>query len=339
MATIRDVAKKAGVAISTVSLAMNGTGPVSAETLKRVLEASEAVGYRPNVLAQSLKRGHSKLIGLVLGDIGNPFFSRLLRVVDSILSETDHMVIVVETASHAERERRTLDQLRHHRVGGILMAPMTNDPGFAAFLSRLDIPVVLIDQNVDGANLDFVSSDNTLATTMLTEYLIRMGHRRIAFIGGDPGQWTAALRRKGFRDAMAASNLPVDPAMEIVADFSGEKAYDQVVRLLSMPQRPTALVTASNLMALGALQAINDLGFSCPQEISLTGVDDVPWSTVLKPRLTIAAQPVEELARFAATFLIERMTLRGGITLPPRTHIAIPRLVVGTSCAPPPASA
>ncbi|KQR69987.1 LacI family DNA-binding transcriptional regulator [Rhizobium sp. Leaf341] len=335
MATIRDVAKKAGVAISTVSLAMNGTGPVSAETLKRVQDASAAIGYTPNGLAQSLKRGHSKLVGLVLGDIGNPFFSRLLRALETALSETDHMVIVAETAAHPERERNTIEQLRRHRVGGILMAPMMNDPAFALFLRRLDIPVVLIDQNVEGADRDFVSSDNALATMILTEYLRRLGHRRIAFIGGDPVQGTAALRLKGFRETMAAAGLPVDPALEVVADFSGEKAYDHVVRLMSRPQRPTALIAASNLMALGALQAIHDLGLDCPGDVSLTGVDDVPWGNVVRPRLTIAAQPVEELAQRAATFLTERMKLRGCAGLPPRTHIAIPKLVLGTSCAPP----
>lgn len=333
MATIRDVAKRAGVAISTVSLALNGKGPISPDTLARIQAAATELGYSPSVMAQSLKRGHNKLIGLVLGDIGNPFFGRLLRNVDSLVSEADHMLIVADTASHPEREINTLNQLRRHRVGGILMAPLSNDPEFSSYLRQIDVPVVLIDQYVDGVNLDFVCSDNELTTTMLTEYLVRLGHRRICYLGGQPQWWTARLRRAGFRAAMAASGIEIDPELEIVADFSGEKAYDHVTRLMSRPNRPTAIVAANNLMALGALQAINDLGFECPRDISLTGVDDVPWGSVIKPRITTVVQPVEELAQIAARWILERIDTRGGAAIPPRTHVAMPRLVIGESCA------
>lgn len=333
MATIRDVAKRAGVAISTVSLALNGKGPISQETRERIEQAAEDLGYSPSAMAQSLRRGHNKLIGLVLGDIGNPFFGRLLRNVDAVVSQTDHMLIVADTASHADREILTLSQLRRHRVGGIIMAPISNDPAFAAFLRQIDVPVVLIDQYVDGVKLDFVCSDNELTTTMLTEYLIRLGHRRICYLGGQPHWWTARLRLAGFRTAMAASGIDVDPELEIAADFSGERAYDHVTRLMSRSNRPTAIVAANNLMALGALQAINDLGFSCPEDISLTGVDDVPWGSVIKPRITTVVQPVEELAEVAARWILERITTRGGAAMPPRTHVAMPRLVMGQSCA------
>lgn len=333
MATIRDVAKRAGVAISTVSLALNGKGPISPETVERIQRVAEEMGYMPSVVAQSLRRGHNKLIGLVLGDIGNPFFGRLLRNVDSVVAEADHMLIVADTASHPEREINTLNQLRRHRVGGIIMAPLSNDPSFAAYLRQIDVPVVLIDQYVDGVKLDYVTSDNELATTMLTEYLIRLGHRRICYLGGQPNWWTARLRLEGFRTAMRASGIDIDPDLEVVADFDGDRAYDHVARLMSRPNRPTAIVAASNLMALGALQAINDLGFSCPGDVSLTGVDDVPWGSVIKPRITSVVQPIEELAHVAATWMLERIGSRGGAAMPHRTHTAMPRLVIGDSCA------
>ncbi len=333
MATIRDVAKRAGVAISTVSLALNGKGPISADTRARIESAAEDLGYSPSAMAQSLRRGRNKLIGLVLGDIGNPFFGRLLRSVDSIVAEADHMLIVADTASHADREINTLNQLRRHRVGGIIMAPLSNDPAFAAYLRQIEVPVVLIDQYVDGVKLDFVCSDNELTTTMLTEYLIRLGHRRICYLGGEAHWWTARLRLAGFRTAMAASGIEINPDFEIVTNSSGEVAYDHVSRLLSRATRPTAIVAANNLMALGALQAINDLGFDCPKDVSLTGVDDVPWGNVIKPRITTVVQPVEELAQVAAQWMLERITTRGGAAMPPRTHVAMPRLVIGQSCA------
>jgi LacI family transcriptional regulator len=335
MATIRDVAKRAGVAISTVSLALNGTGPVSADTRKRIMDAADAVGYVPNVLAQNLKRGHSRLVGLVLGDIGNPFFGRMLRTVDDLVFKSDHMVIVADTGFHFDREIITLEQLKRQRVAGILMAPLGNDPQFASYLRQLDIPMVLIDQHVEGSRLDFVSSDNVLATKMLTDYLIRLGHRRICYLGGQKRLWTANLRLQGYREAMASAGLEIEPDFEIETDFSGEMAYDCLARVLLPSNRPTAIVAANNLMALGALKAIADLGFDCPGDISLTGIDDVPWSSVIKPRITIVAQPIEDMATVATKWLLERMQTRGGTALPPRTHIAMPKFILGDSCAPP----
>ena len=332
MATIRDVAKKAGVAISTVSLALNGKGPISAETASRITAAAAELGYSPSAMAQSLKRGHNKLIGLVLGDVGNPFFGELQRDIDHLVFEADHMLIVAATGSHSEREMRTLDQLRRHRVGGIIMAPLSNDPAFAAYLRQIDVPVVLVDQYVDGVKFDFVCSDNELTTIMLTEYLLRLGHRRICYLGGQKDWWTANLRLAGFRTAMERAGVEIDAALEIVADFDGEKAYHQVTRIMSQASRPTAIVAANNWMALGALRAINDLGFECPRDISLTGVDDVPWADVIKPRITSVIQPVHELAQVSANWILERISKRGGAAIPPRRHIATPRLILGSSC-------
>lgn len=338
MATIRDVARRAGVAISTVSFALNGTGPVSEETRRKVVEAAEAAGYVPNSLAQGLKRGHSKVVGLVLGDMSNPFFGTLLGHIDEAMNSTDHMLIVAQTALDVARETGALNQLRRHRVAGVLMAPLNSNPEFAAFLRAFDIPTVLIDQDVEGARLDFVQSDNVLATVMLTEYLIRLGHRRIGYVGGRLELSAGRLRLEGYRKAMATAGLELDPNLEVVADFLSNKAYEQVARLLSQPNRPTAIVAASNMMALGALKAIKDLGFDCPRDVSLTGVDDVPWGDVITPRITTVAQPVEELATTACRWLIERIDARGARTIQPRRHVAIPRLIVGTSCAPPSAS-
>ncbi|OLP62281.1 hypothetical protein BJF93_18885 [Xaviernesmea oryzae] len=339
MATIRDVARHAGVAISTVSLALNGTGPVSAETRARILEAVAAVKYSPNLMAQNLKRGQSKLIGLVLGDLGNPFFGKLLRTVDRKISEADHMLIVADTDSHPHREIRTLNQLKRQRVAGIIMAPLRNDADFAAYLNQIDVPVVLIDQDVDGARLDFVSSDHQLAAGMLTEYLLRLGHSRIAYLGGTVGLWTAQRRLEGFEAAMRSAGCPIDPELVVDAEYSAEKSYDQVVRLMSRHERPTAFLAANNFSAIGALQAINDLGFRCPEDVSIAGIDGVPWGSVIKPRITTAEQPIEELAGLAATWMLEHVQGEVMAGAPSRRHIALPRLVIGQSCAPPAVSA
>ena len=336
MATIRDVARHAGVSISTVSLALNGTGPVSEETRARIDAAVAAVRYTPNLMAQNLKRGQSKLIGMVLGDAANPFFGRLFGTIDKHISGHEHMLIVANLASDPGREMRTLTLLKRHRVAGIIMTPLRNDPEFAAHLNELDVPVVLVDQDVDGTALDFVTSDHRRGAEMLTEYLARLGHRRIAYIGGQRNMWAAERRLEGFRSAMAEAGLEVEPEFEIVADYSADLAYDNVIRLMSSPTRPTAILAANNYMAIGALQAVTDLGFRCPDDVSIAGIDVVAWSSIVMPRITTVEQPIDELARVASLWMMEHVRGEAARTGERRCHVAEPRLVIGHSCAPPP---
>jgi LacI family transcriptional regulator len=336
MATIRDVARLAGVSISTVSLALNGTGPVSADTYQRIWDAAQRVGYAPNPLAQSLKIGRSRLLGVVMADISNPFFGQLLGEVERMALGHNHLVIVSDSGGEPERERAILEHLSNQRVAGIIISTLSHDPGQVQHIRRLTMPYVLVDQKVDGLDADFVASDNVLASAILTEHLIRYGHRRIAHIAGRTGLWTAERRLEGFRNTMAAAGIEVDESLVVDGDYMGEIAYAQAMRLLTRADRPTAIIAANNVMALGALQAMYDLGFKCPEDLSLVSIDDVPWGNVIRPRITMVVQPVEEMARIATEFLLERINARGGPPIPPREHILIPKLVVGQSCASPP---
>jgi LacI family transcriptional regulator len=335
MATIRDVAKLAGVSISTVSLALNGTGPVSSETQQKIWDAARQVGYTPNPLAQSLKIGRSRLIGVVMADISNPFFGQLLGEVERLANGSNHLVIVSNSAGDPARERAILDHLTNQRVAGaIISTTVIEDAAHIAHLKSLTMPFVLVDQKVDGVEADFVASDNVLASAMLTEHVIRYGHRRIAHISGRPGLWTTERRIEGFRTTMDSAGIEVDESLIVDGDYRGEPAYAQAMRLLTRADRPTAIVAANNVMALGALQAMNDLGFNCPEDVSLTSIDDVPWGNVIRPRITMVVQPVDEMARLATELLLERIGARGA-NIPPRERILIPKLVVGQSCAAP----
>ncbi len=334
MATIRDVAKLAGVSISTVSLALNGSGPVSTETYSRVWDAAQAVGYAPNPVAQSLKSGRARLIGMVVGDISNPFFGRLLKEVERLALEKNHLVIVSDSGLDPVRERAILEAMSGQRVAGIILSPHAYSLGHIEYVRSLAMPIVLIDHKIEGLDVDFVASDNVLASAMLTEHVIRFGHRRIAHIAGRAGLWTAERRKDGFRNTMIAAGLDVDESLILDGDYEGERAYEQAMRLLTRADRPTAIIAANNVMALGALQAMNDLGFKCPDEISLASIDDVPWGNVIQPRLTMVVQTVDDMARIATELLMDRINARG-TTIAAREHILIPRLVVGHSCAPP----
>ncbi|MEO6394996.1 MAG: LacI family DNA-binding transcriptional regulator [Devosia sp.] len=335
MATIRDVAKMAGVSISTVSLAFSAKGRVSPDTHQRIWAAAQTVGYVPNPLAQGLKSGRSRLIGMVVGDISNPFFGRLLKGVERTALAHNHMVIVSDSDADAKQELAIIDQLTEQRVAGIILSPHGNAPDYVERIKGLKMPLVMVDHRVPSVEADFVGSDNVLASAMLTEHMIRYGHRRIAHIAGRAGLYTTSQRLKGFLETMQGAGIEVDQSLVADGDYRGERAYAEAMRLMTRADRPTAILAANNVMALGALQAINDLGFICPTDISLTSIDDVPWGNVIQPRITMVVQQVDELARIASEWLLERIRARGGDAIPPREHILMPQLVVGQSCAAP----
>jgi LacI family transcriptional regulator len=333
MATIRDVAERAGVAISTVSAALNRSGRVSEKTRQRVAAAAAAVGYVPNMMARSLKSGSSPYIGFVVGDLTNPYLGAVLRVIERAATAGNFTVVVSDTDDDVERERVALDLLASQHVAGIIINPVGNGETYRARLAAMPLPLVLLDQLVEGLDRDFVGMDSLGASQMLTSYLLRLGHRHIAFVGGRPGLWSADMRLRGFCETMQHAGARVNPAWCVAANFRGELAYNHCIAILSGQERPTAILAANNVMALGALQAINDLGFRCPYDISLVSIDDVPWSGVVKPRLTIVAQPIEEISRIAIEWLLERIARGPKATLPRREAILPPRLIVGDSCA------
>lgn len=332
MANIREVARQAGVSIATVSAALNGKGPVSEETKRRVWEAAAAVGYSPNAIARSLRLGKSRLIGIVVGDITNPFWASMVRVVENVAIAANYSIIVCNSDDREERELAILDQLRAQHVAGILITPVGRSAGYVQRLTRRDLPpLVAMDQRVPGLPRDFVGVDNRAAVRMLTELLIRLGHRRIAMISGGEGLWTADERLAGFAETMTGAGLSVDPTLCARTDYRGESAYAATVPLLTRADRPSAIIGANNVIALGALQATVDLGFRCPADVSIAGIDDVPWAGLVRPRITTVAQPIEEISRVAIEWLVERMTVPD-VAGPPRERTFQPRFIPGESC-------
>lgn len=332
MPTIRDVARLAGVSISTVSLTLNHPDRVSSDTARKVAEAARTVGYSANPIAQSLKRGRSRLIGMVVSDITNPFFSTLLQEVERFAMAADYLVIVSDTAGSEAYERAILGHLSSQLVSGIILSPCGLYKKTADHISGLNMPLVLFDHKLPEVHSDFVGTDNVLASAMLTEHMIRLGHRRIGYIGGTTGLYTAEKRKVGFFDTMQAHGITVDPDLVLDGHYNGQAGYEAAMRLMTQrAERPTAILAASNVMVLGAMQACNDLSIACPDEVSLAGIDDVPWSNVIRPRITMAIQPVEEMARLASRMLIDRIRAVGDGAMPFRDEILAPRLVIGQS--------
>lgn len=336
MATIYDVARMAGVSISTVSLALNDSDRVSPEKHSRIREAAKAVGYSPNPVARSLQSGRTRFIALVIGDFVNPFQGSLLHVVERRAWQEDYLVIVCDTGDDATRERLVIEQLGRQRVAGMILFSNGHGPEHLAFLRGLRMPLVLVDQKHEGLEHDFVGADNELASATLAGHLLELGHRRIGYIGGPENLPTARQRLTGFRSAMAEAGVPVDDRDIANGEYNYETARLVASRMLARRTRPTAIVAANNVMGLGALKAVREAGLQCPGDISLTCIDSVPWAEALQPTLTAVLQPVNEMARVASECLLERIGAPDGRSIPARSHILKPRLVLGQSSAPPP---
>jgi LacI family transcriptional regulator len=332
--TIRDVALLAGVSVATVSNTVNDPDRVSDELRARVLKAIETLNYAPRAAARSLRRQSSGLIGLIVADITNPFFTELVQAVEGIASRHGYSVLLCNSDEDAAREEKHLRVLRSQWVDGIILAT-TGEASLSrsSLLSQIRVPVVLVDRAFDGLGLDAVVLNNRLAAQQATEHLIRRGHRRIGLLSGPTGITTGADRLVGYREALLGSQLRFDPDLVREAGFREQQAYDATAELMRLPQPPTALFAANNLMAIGMMRALSDLGLRCPDDVSVISIDDFPWAHVFRPKLTIVAQPVREMGERAVQLLTDRIAGRRSGT--GSTQMLEPHLVVRESCAAP----
>ena len=332
MATIRDVARLAEVSVSTVSLALSNPGRVSAKTLERIRHAVAAVGYVADPLAQSLARGRSRMIGFVVGNVGNPFFGDIRRELENYALEHDHFVLITDSSGKPDREQALVEHLIGLKIAGLALAPSSFGPEYVSFIESLKVPMVCFDQKVAGIERDFVGSDNYLAGAMLTEHLLQLGHRRIAFITGPSHMHTASERYRGFAETMASAGVEVNPNYVVDGQFTRSAGYEAAMRLLIQPDRPTAILGANNAVALAALQAMQELGFNCPNDISLAMIDDVQWSNVITPRITMVVQDTLKLGGIIARRLLHRITSPEAAADPPQDFVLTPKFVPGNSC-------
>jgi LacI family transcriptional regulator len=332
MVGIRDVANKAGVSIATVSATINRVETVREETRERAHAAIAALGYQPNGVARSLRLGSSGIIGLVVSEISNPFFSEIYRVVEEVALGAGKVVLVCNTNELCERENLVLRALRAQRIAGLVIAPAGQGNEYGIELaSRIPHRTVVIDRHIPFLERDFVCLDNRAAGRMITEYLLRLGHRRIGFIGGREGVSTAVERFEGFAGALRDGGATLDPSLCIDANYRSELANRAAVEMLTRTDRPSAIVAANNLTTLGVMQAVSALGFDCPNDVSVGGIDDSPWNIALRPPLTSIAQPIQAIGRQAIDWLIERLS--NPVDIAPRSVAFAPALVIRDSCS------
>ena len=333
MSTIKDVAKRAGVAISTVSAVLNRSAPVSEETVERVNAAVAAIGYTPHGAARSLRSGRSRLIGLVVPNIANPHFAAVARVVENACLSAGYTSVVYSTGQDAHRESQVLTMMRMQRVGGLIVIPTRSDAAHGADLvNQIHVPTVLLDMFVEGLPYPVIKTDNVEAGRLAADHLLGLGHRRIGIITGIAGLATSDDRLEGYLKAHRERGVPVDPALDRAGNFDQGEAHRATLALMRSDQPPTALIAISNMMTVGMLFAIKELGLRVPADISIVGIDDLEFAALLDPAPTVVRTPILPMARRAIERLlhdIERSPSVGG-----GWEIHEPELIVRESCRP-----
>ena len=304
--TIRDVARAAGVAVSTVSYVINRSGQVSAETRLRVNSAIHALRYEPNLLARNLKAGRAGSIGLIAPDLKNPYFAAVSSGVQEIAQARDMLLVLCTTQSTQHWENYYSQVLRARRLDGLIF--LSGSGMLTPSLMELiqNDSVVLVDERLPGLEVPCVVSTNRRGARMVADHVLQNGHRRVAIVAGPPSLWTAGQRMSGYREALAAAAIDPDSVPVVAGDYHQQSGYEAARILLGVPaaERPTALICANDLMAVGVMLYCRDQGIAVPRDVSICGFDDIPLASLVEPGLTSVDQGAEQLGRSACRLLL-----------------------------------
>jgi LacI family transcriptional regulator len=327
LSAIADVTRLAGVSTATVSRVLSGLDGVSPRLRGRVLRSVDELGYRPNAVARSLRVGATHTLGLVVCDVLNPFFTELARAVEDEAREAGYAVILGNADERPERQDAYVEALLDRRVDGLLISPAVKTSPLIQTAVRRGASIVCVDRTVEGLDVPTVRADGSRSTAELVDHLVGLGHRRIATIAGPQATITGRERLVAFLGALAAHGLEVPEGHVELGSFQQGSGHAAMRRLLTLPERPTAVFAADNLMALGALQALRAAGLRVPDDMALASFDDSPWFELIDPPITAIAQPTAELGRVAVRALLDVLAGRHA-----RSRLLESRLVVRASC-------
>jgi LacI family transcriptional regulator len=330
LATVADIARAAGVSVATVSRVLNSSPKVAQPTRRRVLRVLDELGYAPNNLARNLRARALRVFGLVIPDIRNPVYTALQRGVEDVARASGFFVLLANTDEAPEREAEYLRMLLAERVAGVIVVPTANARlEDVRSLLRARIPVVALDRPLPGAEVDTVQPDRGRGVWLAVEHLHAHGHTAIGLLNGPADLASAMQRGDAFHAALRTRGLADGSAVQAHGDFREEGGYQAAKTLLDSAHRPTALLVANNLMALGAIRAAAELGIRIPDDLALIAFDETEWAAFVAPPLTTVAHPVHELGRTAAELLERRLAE------PDRPSVTVllrPKLVVRASC-------
>jgi len=307
VSTIKDVAAIAGVSFTTVSHVLNETRPVSAEARRRVLAAVEEIGYLPSAVARSLRKSETKIVGVLVPNVQNPFFAELVCGVEEACRLGGYSVFLCNSDNDPKRQQQYMRTLLEKRIDGLLLSSAGDDEALAGIFKMASVPSVTVDRLVPGAKADRVSVNNREGAAAAVRHLLELGHRRVGCISG-PSEFEVAQERvEGWRDAFRDLGLAPDESWLIAGDFSSAGGYAAARQLLQASPELTAVFASNDLMALGAMRAAAEMGRSVPQALSVVGFDDIELSAYAYPSLTTVGCSIKELGREAGRALLERI--------------------------------
>ena len=332
MATMKDVAKAAGVSTATVSAVINDTAYVSPDLRNKVLSAVADLRYVPSLVARNLRSGRSQLLALAVADLANPFYSRIVWAAEAAAAAWGYSLVVFNSDEKPDTEKRILARIKMLGCDGVVLVPVDASDHYRQRDFDGGAPLVLLGRSIEGQNVDTVTIDNHSAGRQATNFLLDLQHTQIGSITGPMQLSTGRGRFDGMVEAMRARGLVPKPGHVRSGEFREDAAYSAARDLMMQPERPTALYVANGAMALGVMRALSDLGLRCPEDISIVSTDTIAGIGGLRPRLTRTEHPVVDMTNEALRILVDR--IGGRFSLPPRNVVFQPALVVGDSCAP-----
>jgi LacI family transcriptional regulator len=305
---INDIAAKTGLSISTVSRVLNGKAEqfrIGKKSQKKIIDAAKELNYVPNLFAANLRTGKSNTIALIVPSLNNPFFADLASTLNSEVRKFGYTTIISDSDENLEIEEIELQQVMSRNVDGLIIAPCGNQWEHIKQLHDQGLPIICIDRYFEELDIPFVSTDNYDGAYTATKYLIENGHSLITCIQGVQQSTPNRLRVKGFKDAM--ENAGINRYNIIGDDFNVQNGYLETRILLQLKERPTALFTCSNTIAMGCIKALKEMNVRIPEDISLITFDDHPYLDYLETPLSCIAQPVNDISKIAVKFLITRL--------------------------------
>lgn len=326
MSTIKDVALRAGVSVTTVSHVVNGTRQVSAASREQVQQAIRALAYVPSAVARSLKSNTTRTLGMLTPNSSNPYFAEIVRVVEDRCFGAGYTLILCNTDDDPGRQGIYLKVLAERRIDGLVVVSTGDDDSLPAMLAGLRIPIVLLDREITQQACDLVETAHRQGGLLATRHLVSLGHRRIACIGGPAGLVPSEQRIAGWRMGLAEAGLDAQAGQLLWhGGFTSQGGYEALHAILRTQPLPTAVFVCNDLMAIGALRAAHESAMQVPGALSIIGFDDIELSSFTSPPLTTVAQPKQRMGALAVDMLLERIEGRRHdtrkVVLQPELHV------------------
>ncbi len=328
---LKDVAKALNISVSTVSRVVNNKSYVKAETREKILRAIEEMNYTPNLVARSLKNKNTRTVGVLIPDISEDFFDFVIKGIDSALRPNNYAMILCDTGESPEKEEEYINLLLEKQIDGVILATVSKEGSLFDKLFSMEIPALFIDNlpNIQ-KNYDSVIIDNSKASEIATEHLLKLGHKKIGIITGKIDETTGYERLAGYKKVLTQHHISIDEGLIRVGDYKEESGYQHMLTLLEKNPDMTAVYVISSKMTYGAIKAIQEKGLRIPDDIALIGFDIHDASGLMSPSITTIMQPEQTIGKVAAELMMQRLQSK---TDPISQKIVLsPELVIRKSC-------